>query len=119
MFSHGNIETQDFWWTHLQPLVADGTLICMKSSTATDLVRGVIMCYTSNSEDKASVKRAADAIRNVANFEYLMFYKTNEATDSGRYQMHGDTQITKYMHTVACSLYERDVTKRWKKVTLE
>lgn len=119
LYVFGDQEKLDAMWTQLQPLLADGTLSRLKSSTARNKLDGVLMCYTSNSEDKKAVKKAADAIRNIVDFEYIMYYKTNEASESGLYLMHGDNRITKYMHTVACSLYERDKHKRWIKVSIE
>lgn len=118
-YVYRDLEKLDRMWTQLQPLLADGTLNRRKSSTARNVLDGVLMCFTSNSEDRKAVKKAADAIRNTIDEEYIMYYKTNQASESGLYLMHGDNQITKYMHTVACSLYERDKHKRWIKVSFE
>ncbi|XP_035233827.1 uncharacterized protein LOC118205646 isoform X2 [Stegodyphus dumicola] len=116
LFAYGDLEEQDWRWTILQPLVKEGILSSLKASTAMDSEKGVICCYTVDSDDKLAAKKAADAIREIILYKYIMYYKTNEDSAAGVYIHEGHFQISKYMHTVNSHFYEKDEYNRWVKV---
>ncbi|XP_071034645.1 uncharacterized protein [Parasteatoda tepidariorum] len=116
LFAEGDLEKIDHRWIVLRSLIENGTLVCIKSSTAADREKGVTMCYTSASDNEEEVKRAADEIRKLVNYEYVMFYKTNAASAEGRYIDAGKKEISIYMHTFEGGFYKRDKYNRWNSI---
>ncbi|KAG8189798.1 hypothetical protein JTE90_008109 [Oedothorax gibbosus] len=69
---------------------------------------GVIACWTVDYEDKMLVKKAANAIREVYDYQKNLYYKTLEATLANKYRHLGDRFISLYKYTVKGEMFERD-----------
>lgn len=116
------LSPHDKAWQNIQLLVTDPSntdIISAKCSTNWQgsyaggaVSNGVICCYTANYRDKASVKRAADAIRKKYPYACNMFYKTDAATYAGVYRHQGSKAVSLYKHTLDCQLYERDTKSK-------
>lgn len=114
-FSNGDLQLQDQIWINLQPLLENKTVLLLESSTARKSGQGVVKCYTC--EDKDHIMCAGLAVQSIINEDFLLFYKTVQATKDGLYRRCFDRFITKYMLTVSGKFYERDYFDRWKMVT--
>lgn len=69
------------------------------------------MCFTRPGIHE--IKRAAEEIRRVVNYENIMYYKTNNVTESGISNKNGHGRISIYMHTFKGFLYRNSATEGW------
>ncbi|KAG8199986.1 hypothetical protein JTE90_006228 [Oedothorax gibbosus] len=113
LFINRDFQKLDHYWTCLKTLFNEGTLVGLKASTASNPDSGVINCYTGDSGNWVEVKKAAVAIRDVIDYPFIMYYKTNEASAQGQYREKGYKLISRYMFTIKGGFYEKDKYGRW------
>lgn len=106
-----NMHEVDRVWMNLQYLLKSGLLLMIKATTAATVFKKVVLCYTRSGKKEA--KRAANAIRSVANGDCIMFYKTNDETEVGHFRDFGYTKISIYFQTPCGKFYIRDKFRRW------
>lgn len=119
-FSNGDLKLQDYLWIHLQPLLGNGDVILLASSTAKKCpnrgpLQGVIKCYTH--EDIGMIKRVGVAMQDMIQEDIILNYKTNQASKDSLYRGFGIKFITKYMLTANRQFYEKDKLERWNRIT--
>ncbi|XP_071034644.1 uncharacterized protein [Parasteatoda tepidariorum] len=109
LHSFGDLDQIDHRWEVLKSLCESGVLASIISSTGTCNPRkGVTKCFTSDFENTKEVLRAAKEIRNLIDYEYVMYYATAEKT-SGIEVMYN----TRYIYTVKGGFYGKDKYMRW------
>ncbi len=89
-------------WSKIAQAVKKGALgssakvsTAKPNANAKDPSTHVICVYTYDSDDLADVKRVRQALRDLG-IERPIGYKTDAATHEQRYQVRGDTRISKY-----------------------
>ncbi|XP_015911734.2 uncharacterized protein [Parasteatoda tepidariorum] len=109
------VSHHDFAWKSLKHLVINyknSKVIAVKCSTnridATNPNKGVTCCYTPHFYDKLTIEIAAKAIRDAFHYPDIMYYKTEEDSESGICSQHGNTHISIFRHTPDGKLYERE-----------
>nr|XP_042906156.1 uncharacterized protein LOC107451364 isoform X2 [Parasteatoda tepidariorum] len=111
LHSFGDLNQIDHRWEVLQSLCESGVVTSIVSSTgAGNPKEGVTRCFTSDFENTEEVKKAAKEIRNLIDYEYVMYYATpGKATKCGIEVMYN----TRYMYTVKGGFYGKDKYMRW------
>ncbi len=92
----------DALWRKIRHAVEAGQLgssakvsTARRNLNATDPSKHVICVYTYDSDDLEDVRRVRQALRQLG-VRRPIPYKTDEATEAGQYQLHGQQRISKY-----------------------
>lgn len=96
------IEKVDQVWSAIKTATETGKLgdsskvaTMRPNPNASDPRKKVICVYTYDSDDETDVRRVRQALRELG-FTERLAYKTDAATDEGRYRNKGDRRISKY-----------------------